>query len=227
MRHAAIFRPKIQFDARVDCGVFLKNPLHVWLIGAVIGSRRRHATALATPWTAYITAGIAAGILYMGIQTVYGLVRSMLPSGTGSINTAVFLRSLPWALLPCFVTLAICRLARLPDWPRPDALGKTGTLWPRLLDGISVSVALLLGYILAVEIILMTDPGLLPPRIAAAMQSGKLRLPIPVLFPLQIMGFIIGFAVVTDVRRAAHARITADKPSAAPELVAARQTVPA
>ena len=184
------------------------------LIGAVVGSRRRHTAALATPWGAYISAGIAAGLLYVGIQVSYGLARSLLPAGSGQMDPAILLRSLPWALLPCFVTLAICRLARQSQWPPPHLFHGLGNIWVRTIDGVLVSGALLIAYILAVEIIQMTDPSLMPPRIASAMQSGTLRLPIPVLVPLQIMGFIIGFSVVMDVRRAAHAKVVLGKDDA-------------
>jgi hypothetical protein len=181
------------------------------LIGAIVGSRRRHATGTDTPWGSYFAAGLVAGALYVGIQTAYALLRSLLPDGTGNLDSAVLARALPWALLPAFVTIAICRLARLPQWPVPSALVQGPAPWPgvwsRVLDGLCVSAALLIAYVLAIEIILMTDPKLLPTRIAAAMDSGKLRLPIPILLPLQLMGFLIGYAVVTDVRRSAHSRV--------------------
>jgi hypothetical protein len=121
------------------------------------------------------------------------------------------------------LTVGICRLARVSRWPDLPGLKAYHNVWERTVDGIGVSGALLIGYLLAFAV---HEPlGIELPR--SLQQSMKLPhiLPIPIYFPLQALGFFIGFFVVRDVRRAAHARIVNEAVVTGPD--AAKSSRPA
>jgi hypothetical protein len=184
------------------------------LIGAIVGSQRRLSRAPITPWSSYFAAGVVAAALFLAVQSISQLVKDYLGLQTppGQQPFAVH-RMLPWALVPMLLTVGICRLARVPRWPDLPGLKAYHNVWERILDGIGVSGALLIAYLLAFS---LHEPlGIELPK--GLQESMKLRniLPIPIYFPLLALGFFIGFFVVRDVRRAAHARIVNDPADAA------------
>ena len=75
------------------------------------------------------------------------------------------------------------------------------------------SAAVLLGYYAAVALHIVFELEL-PKSLQAKMELPHI-LPIPVFVPLQLLGFFIGFFVVRDVRRAAHAKIVDPRAQAA------------
>lgn len=172
------------------------------LVGAVVGSRRRLARALHTPWGNYFTAAGVAGAMFIGIQACYILLRSLFPT-EGELQPLV--RSLPWAFLPAAVTLAICRLARVEGWFVPVQVKPIAGLLARTIDGLMVSAGLLAGYYMAVGTLMLFGMPM-PPSLAVKLTQQHI-LPIPIFAPLQVFGFIIGFAIVADVRRAAQASV--------------------
>ena len=194
------------------------------LIGAVVGSRRRHARAENTPWGIYFTAGILAAGIHITINEIWELARGYMqaahliaPNATALAAAAGpphGLRVLPWAFLPFVVTIAVCRLARLERWPGIDGQREWHPIAERTLDGIAVSAAVLVAFYLAIATLnLLGFP--IPPAIQAFLQSPHI-LPLPIMAPLQVLGFLIGFFTVRDVRRAAQANMIEVTPQAEP-----------
>jgi hypothetical protein len=175
------------------------------LIGAVVGSRRRHSNAVQTPWLKYVTGGVMAGLCFIVVSVIWNGIKVTLgiPQPEGQPPFSVY-RMLPWALLPCITTIAIARLARMAHWPELPRSAGYRWLYVRILDGICVSLALFLAYCMAFSLHdlmgIALSPGL------KALQASA-WLPIPIIWTLQSLGFLIGFAVVRDVRWAAHSTI--------------------
>ncbi len=176
------------------------------LIGAIVGSQRRLSRAPITPWSNYLMAGIVAAALFVGVQSVTQLIKEYLqiplPAGQPPFTIT---QLLPWTLIPLLLTVGICRLARVPRWPDLPGLKAYHNIWERALDGLGISGALLIGYLLAFA---LHEPlGIpLPKGLQEQMNQPRL-LPVPIYFPLLGLGFFIGFFVVRDVRRAAHSQI--------------------
>jgi hypothetical protein len=176
------------------------------LIGAIVGSQRRLARAPITPWSNYLLAGIVAAALFVGVQQITQLIKDYLgiqpPAGQQPFT---LYRMLPWTLIPLLLTVGVCRLARVPRWPDLPRLEAYHNIWERFLDGVGISGVLLLAYLLAFS--LHAPLGIeLPKGLQDQMNQPRI-LPIPIYFPLLGLGFFIGFFVVRDVRRAAHAQI--------------------
>jgi hypothetical protein len=93
----------------------------------------------------------------------------------------------------------------MPSWPVLPGLGRYPNATERILDGLAISIIIYVAYALTIAIHVPFD---LPwsKRLTTAMQETHF-LPVPVRWPLQVMGFLIGFFVMRDVRRAAHAKI--------------------
>lgn len=181
------------------------------LIGSIVGSHRHHARADETPWASYIAAGAIAGAVMLGVNWGVVLVKTIAAMPlSDSQKKMTLITSLPWTLLPAAVTVAICRLGRLDAWPGSSREGWFGKIYQRTLDGIAISIVLLLGMYGAVYLHALLGVDL-PEGLKKSMLATPNRiLPIPVFWPLQVMGFIIGFAAVYDVRRAAQTRILSE-----------------
>lgn len=205
------------------------------LIGAVVGSRRRHSNAVQTPWFRYLICGIVAGLCFIAVSVIWNAVKvaMQIPHPADQPPFTVY-RMLPWALLPCITTIAIARLARIPHWFSIPGLARYRWLYVRTIDGICVSLALFVAYCMA-----FSAHDLMGLELAAGLKALKAQawLPIPIIWALQSLGFLIGFAVVRDVRWAAHSTIIekVDGPSEDPgpatgpeviDLAAARTAQP-
>jgi hypothetical protein len=176
------------------------------LIGAIVGSIRRHARAPIAPWSVYFAAGIAAACLYVGIIMADDLLKEFLGIAPQSGRPAFSpMRQAPWSLVPLTLTVAICYLARLKSWSELLRLGPYGAYLDRVIDGACVSAAVLVGYYAAVALhpLLQLE---LPTGLAHSMALPHV-LPIPVNVSLQVQAFLIGFFFVRDARRVAHATI--------------------
>ncbi len=182
------------------------------LIGAIVGSRRRHAQAKDTPWGKYVTGGIFAGLAFIGISVLSNWIKTTLgvapPPGQPPFSVY---RMLPWALLPFLTTVAIARLARIPHWPQVKGIDTFRWLYVRSADGLCVSLALLVAFSTAIALHPLLDIEL-SANLKKSMEG--IWLPIPINWTVQALGFLIGFTVVRDVRWAAHSTIiAADKPA--------------
>ncbi len=190
------------------------------LIGAIVGSRRRHSRVVVTPWNKYITGGITAGVAFIGISVLSNAIKESMgiPPPEGQPPFSVY-RMLPWALLPCLTAIAIARLARIPHWPSVRGIVSYRWLYVRTVDGIFVSLALFVAFCIAFSLHSLMGIELSPNLKALA---DKAWLPIPIIWTVQWLGFLIGFTVIRDVRWAAHSTIIAmDKP--APEAGVANE----
>ena len=181
------------------------------LIGAIVGSTRRHARAQATPWSRYLAGGVVAGAIFLGLQAVASLIKSYLnvPLAPGQQAFSVY-RTLPWTMLPALLTVAIAALARVPRWPTPGGVSPNSGVWERVIDGVCVSASIMLAFYIAVAMHYVLGIDL--PRTLQERMAAPHILPIPVIVPLQVFAFFIGFFVLRDVRRAAHARIVSVLP---------------
>jgi hypothetical protein len=176
------------------------------LIGAIVGSIRRHARKSFPPWSVYFAAGVAAAALYVAIIMADDLLKEILgiepQAGRPPFS---LLRTVPWSLLPLMLTVAICYLARLKSWSELLRLGTYGAYLDRVIDGICVSAAVLLGYYAAVALHPLLHLAF-PAGLAHRMAMPHI-LPIPINISLQVQAFLIGFFFVRDARRVAHATI--------------------
>jgi hypothetical protein len=179
------------------------------LIGALVGSVRRHTRAINAPWTRYFAAGLVAAALYVGFTLIHNLINETLQIERAPGQKPFSLEdTMTWSLLPLMLTVAIAYLARVTTWSRLPGLGQFNPIVERIIDGICVSAVVLIGYYGAV--VLHPILGIeLPARLQARMAESHI-LPIPIFAPLQWMAFLIGFFFVRDVRRVAHATIVED-----------------
>ena len=118
-------------------------------------------------------------------------------------------QSIPWALVPFLMTIGICLLARIPNWPVPARW--KGPVWERLLDGLALAAVMVIAMMLVNRVVFPAFeafPDLDIRRSPAVLEAWK-RSFVPVnLILLQIgIGFVVGAMVVRDVRRAGHSRI--------------------
>jgi hypothetical protein len=187
------------------------------LIGALVGSVRRYARALYTPWTMYFLAGLLAAALYVGFTLVHNLINEILQIQRAPDQRPFSLPdTITWGLLPLMLTVAIAFLARVRVWSGLPQLGEFGPITERIIDGACVSAVVLIGYYGA--IVLHPVLGLeLSTRLQERMAAPHI-LPIPIFPPLQALAFLIGFFFVRDARRVAHATIVEDIKSVAPKL---------
>jgi hypothetical protein len=199
------------------------------LVGAFAGSKRSLAGAAQTPWGAYVIAGLIAVFLFVAINVMIDLVKqantaivsnptvvtqeTVAPAAAAHINDPPAYqplpvrRRLPWSVLPFFLVLALCRLARLEYWPGLPRTGQFGRIAERLADGAALSMTMMFAFYLAIGIYQAFGISL-PPRLQ---ESLDMRGMFAIAFssPLLVFGFLIGFFVARDIRRAAHARIIA------------------
>jgi hypothetical protein len=194
------------------------------LVGAVVGSSRNLANAPSAPWTSYVGAGLISGCLFMAVALIsnyirFDLLQTKLPEG---VPIPTPRRMLAWSVLPFVTTIGVCVLGRLKRWPDIPSIGYT-PITERAVDGAVISAVLFAGWCLSIGLTLLF--GLpLPPRMQQLIaENAGSWFPIPVLWPLQTLGFLIGFFFVRTVRRAAHATIVdpAAVPRSAPRVIEA------
>lgn len=177
------------------------------LVGALFGEDRRFAVAPTPPWAAYIVAGTVSAILYVAIGIIMKFVRFDLLHETVQPGTLVptLPRMLAWSALPFITTMGICILSRIKSWPEAPLLPRA-VFVERFVDGAALSGLLYCGFVLSIALNLLFGETL-PPRIQALLADSGRWLTIPVIWPLQILGFGIGFFFIRVVRQAAHATI--------------------
>lgn len=114
-------------------------------------------------------------------------------------------KTIPWMFLPFFVTVAICRLGQMPGWPTVPGLQNNSELTERLFDGLAIAIIIYFAYVMTIA---SYEPlGLdYSKRFQRALAQDPL-LPVPIRWPIEFLGFLIGFVVLHDVRRAAHTKI--------------------
>ncbi len=117
-------------------------------------------------------------------------------------------QSLPWSVSVFFLTVGICWLARLPQWPWQ----KGNPIIERLSDGLAAGIIYSVGGIGSViaHIAFRTGSGL---RALEKLQNPASGAHEVFLGEFRLVGFLIGFAIgaiiVREVRRIAHAQLIA------------------
>jgi hypothetical protein len=184
-------------------GMFSVTMALAALLGAAFGSNKRYVHAQYTPWGAYLT----AGLISVGLFETAHAVRILLtaPEGIGAAPGEVLplYRQVPWAAIPFLLTIGICWLARLNDWPTPRRFLPTQlaqAIWERCLDGATLAALIFIAYSSAVglhEVLGIDLPGTLKDD----------PYDLKVFLPLMLFGFLIGAVAVRDSRRAGRATI--------------------
>ncbi|MGF1611238.1 MAG: hypothetical protein ACFCUQ_17685 [Kiloniellales bacterium] len=189
------------------------------LCGAMIGSNRTLARRPHTPWAAFAAAGFMSFLLFLFVQfsiamaqAFYAVLPSLAGSGGEDVYTKLsfgragtsgeslqFTDVLPWALLPTFASVAICRISRI-SWA--DGLGR---LVPRLFDGLILAAVFLLVSMLvfALHIHLGTRMAQVL-RVGQEIQFGRILTGMTVAGTL---GFLMGSTAIADIRKIAKSEI--------------------
>jgi hypothetical protein len=194
----------------IGIGFFVTTIAFASLIGALAGSTSANARGKEAPWGKYFLAGLMAIAAFFLLQ----LIREALVFAIGLSDALSLIRpstwvtrlraNAPWCVLPFFITVGICWLARQKPWQPLGALGENGTaLLQRLSDGVVVGFLMLPAFLIAISVLLMSGSQL-PPVL-------RNRFDLTVVAILAILGFIVGATVVRDVRTAAHTRVVLPK----------------
>jgi len=191
----------------IGIGFFVTTIAFAALIGALFGSSSTNARAKETPWGKYLFAGLIAVIIYFVMQLIREVVLHAGGLGgalslTQADNWATRIRATaPWCVLPLFITVGICWLARQRPWQPPRALNETATATlQRLVDGLVIGLLMLPAFSIAISVLEMS--GFPRPPVLRS------RFDLPVVAILATLGFLVGAAVVRDARLAAHTRVT-------------------
>ena len=194
----------------IGIGFFVTTIAFAGLIGALFGSASANARAKEAPWGTYFLAGLIA----VGVYFLMQLIREAVVHAIGLSSALAILQasewitrlkaSAPWCVLPFFITVGICWLARQRPWAPLGVLGENGTVaLQRLFDGLVIGMLMLPALSIAISVLMMSG-GQLP----VVLRS---RFDPPVMAILGILGFIVGATVVRDVRSAAHTRVVLPK----------------
>src|SRR5262245_49121465 len=187
----------------VGLGIFSVTMALATLIGAAFGSNKRHVHAQHTPWAAYFTAGLISMALFEVAHAVRVLMTAPESFGSAPGEVLTLFRQAPWAVIPFFLTIGICWLARLERWLTPGTILRTQmaqVIWERCLDGVALAILIFVAYSSAIGLheVLSID---LPGSLKDAPYDPKIFLPI------MLFGFLIGVVAVRDSRRAGRATI--------------------
>lgn len=134
-------------------------------------------------------------------------------------DAPIKLRNLaPWSTLPFLITVGICLLGQLSAWPRPARITQRSFdcgSCERVLDGLAFAALMIVGVWLARVItdVFGLASGSMPNEVLTNWQIF-----VRMYLPMSVFGFLIGAAVVHDVRIAAHSRIVeqAARPASVP-----------
>lgn len=187
------------------------------LIGAMWGSRRTLIECRTAPWSSYLLGGVFA---VLGFILVHGTRYLLDPKGTleliaqrnpNAVNWTFqeyITQILPWSISVLFLTIGICRLARVDRW----SWSNNSPIKERLTDGAITAFVYFFGGLLSLLTHLATRTnfgvrfekileGEVDPTRFIYMQGQNL-----------IIGFIIGALVISEVRHIAHSHVTNDTP---------------
>lgn len=123
------------------------------------------------------------------------------------------MRIAPFALLPFFIVIGMCRLARIRRYWTPQPVSQSrlaSKVWERTIDGMAMAVILFGSCLLAFTISRML--GLMPQPSPVPGMPPPPSNPLFLLIPFGGLGFAIGALVVRDVRLAAHTRMIDREP---------------
>lgn len=195
----------------IGIGFFVTTIAFAALIGALFGSTSTNARAKETPWAKYAFAGILA----VGVFFVMQLIREAVIHASNLSDVLSLIQAstwgsrmratAPWCVLPFFITVGICWLARQRPWRPHSVLGdNTTAILQRLQDGVVIGFLMLPSFFVAVGLLQMA--GLPLPVVLHS------RFDPPVMAILSILGFLVGAIVVRDARLAAHTQVVVPIP---------------
>lgn len=191
------------------------------LCGAMIGSNRTLARRPNTPWAAFAAAGVMSFLLFLFVHFSIAVSQAFVAAlpvlaGGGSENLVdklsfgqverngnkveIALRDiLPWALLPTFASVAICRVSR-NAWS-----SRLGRLVPRVFDGM-----ILAGVLFVVALLVLALHLRLQTLMAVNLEDGDGILYGRLLFVALVaalIGFLMGSTAIADIRKIAKSEI--------------------
>src|SRR5262245_27235823 len=189
----------------IGIGFFVTTIAFAGLIGALCGSTSANARAKQTPWGKYFLAGLFAVVVYFLMQLIQEAVvhASGLSDALSLIRPSTWITRIQatasWCVLPFFITVGICWLARQKPWPLGVLGEKNGAaLLQPLLDGIVIAVLMLIAFSMLV---------VSSSRLPDGSQFDR-----PVMAILALLGFIVGAIVVRDARSTAHTQLVLPSP---------------
>jgi chemotaxis regulatin CheY-phosphate phosphatase CheZ len=191
------------------------------LIGAMWGSRRRFAQSREIPWSSYLGAGLVAVLGFIIVQCTRYFIdpAGVNPGDNATIELGQYLGSvLPWSASAAFVTIGICGLARVAEWP----WFKTSAVVERSLDGLFLGLAYAIGQLAAYmfHAAFKTGFGIV---IVKKLGEGDLDWIWSSSVRGFLIGFIMGFFIVRDVRRVSHSHVVEGRPREEPQPSAEAQ----
>ncbi len=173
------------------------------LIGAMWGSRRRFAQSRDIPWSSYLGAGLTAVAGFIVVQCTRYFIDPAGVSPHDDETLGQYLASvLPWSASAAFVTMGICGLARVSDWPSL----KNNAVVERSVDGMFLGLAYALGQLAAYlfHVAFQTGYGRV---IADRLRDGEVSWLASSSMRGFLIGFVIGYFVVRDIRRVSHSHV--------------------
>lgn len=184
------------------------------LIGAMWGSRRRFAQAREIPWSSYLGAGLIAVLGFVIVQCTRYFIdpAGVNPRSDEVMELGQYLISvLPWSASAAFVTIGIGALARIDEWP----WFKNRPAGERLLDGASLGLAYALGQLAGYlfHAAFKTGFGVV---IVKRLGEGQLDWLWSSSIRGMLIGFVMGFFIVRDIRRVSHSHVVQNRQPSVP-----------
>lgn len=193
-------------------------------IGSMWASRRVLVERRTTPWSSYLAAGFAAVAMFCVVHAIrfswnpaaaVERIAERTPSAESWTLPVFLFQILPFSIGLVFLVAGICRLVRVPSWSWTGG----SALKERLTDGLFLAAIYAIGSIAAfmTHIALGTAFG---ERLEKALADGSLRF-LVMMAMNGTVGFVVGAAIVRDVRRIAHSHVLA-RPAGMDQGAAAR-----
>jgi hypothetical protein len=194
------------------------------LIGAMWGSRRRFAQSREVPWSSYLGAGSVAVAGFIIVQCTRYFIdpAGVNPRSDTPVDLGPYLASvLPWSASAAFMTIGICVLARVPEW----RWCKGSPVSERTLDGMCLGLAYALGQIAAYlfHAAFKTGYGVV---IVQRISEGQLDWLWSSSARGFLIGYVMGFFIVRDIRRVSHSHVVDMPPRRLAPTDAPTQTEP-
>jgi hypothetical protein len=193
-------KPKIELIVAIAATISIAA-----LIGGMWGSRRKLAQSRDVPWSSYVGAALIAVIGFIVVQcTRYFIDPAAVSPGEGvTLELGPYLANvLPWSASAAFVTVGICGLARVEEWPWL----KNNSAFERLMDGVVLGVTYAIGQVAAFMLHAAFRTGFGDTIIKWISEdrwdwlwSSSVR--------GFLIGFVMGFFIVRDIRRVAHSHV--------------------
>jgi hypothetical protein len=175
------------------------------LIGGMWGSRRKLAQSRDIPWSSYMGAALIAVVGFIIVQCTRYFIdpAAVSPVQGVTLELGPYLASvLPWSASAAFVTVGICGLARVAEW----SWFKNSAVGERVSDGVFLGLAYAVGQIAAfmLHAAFKTKFGEI---ITTWITAGQWDLIWSSSVRGFLIGFVMGFFIVRDIRRVAHSHV--------------------